>query len=550
MRRSALVAVALTVLVIQGQVPAWADHAIPPAGAGAISTAIARNASVVTGAAFVDGTALIANANAAPGVSLTSFPTHGTTFGILTSGDARFADHPGTFQSTGGGGSFRGANDVTILRVDLSVPAGQDCLSVDFQFLSEEYDNFVGSTFNDAFIAELDDSTWSIDQEDQSIDAPLNFAFDPGSNVISINSTGVASMSHTNGAGTAYDTGNPANPNDTLHGGATALLRASTPVSPGAHSVFLTIFDQGDSAYDSAVFLDNLSLGTTGPGGCQPGATLPPPVVSKTADAVTSAPGGSNGYTITVTNPNDVPVSLDTITDTLPQGFAYIPGSTTGAVTANPVVDGQTLTWQGVEGPVVHVPSNGSISLHFAATVPTVPGEYLNEAGATASGYAVQSTGPTAPVTVTESEPPPPPPPPAQACDPITLEGTGAGETLLGTAGADRIRGLAGRDRIDALGGDDELCGGLGGDYLYGRDGLDTLRGEEGNDRLYGGRGGDVLEGGPGHDAILGGRGPDTILAADGNKDCIVTGRGDDSVTADPFDVVDPKKGCPPGFWL
>jgi hypothetical protein len=59
-----------------------------------------------------------------------------------------------------------------------------------------------------------------------------------------------------------------------------------------------------------------------------------------------------------------------------------------------------------------------------------------------------------------------------------------------------------------------------------------------------------VLEGGPGHDAILGGRGPDTILAADGTKDCIVTGKGTDSVTADAFDVVDPKKGCPPGFWL
>jgi hypothetical protein len=59
-----------------------------------------------------------------------------------------------------------------------------------------------------------------------------------------------------------------------------------------------------------------------------------------------------------------------------------------------------------------------------------------------------------------------------------------------------------------------------------------------------------VLEGGPGHDAILGGRGPDTILAADGTKDCIVTGPGNDSVTADPFDLIDPKKGCPPGFWL
>lgn len=549
MRRALIVAMALMGHVIVAQMPASADHAIAPAGAGAISTAIARNASVVTGAAFVEGTAAMVNANATPGVSLTSFPTHGTTFGILTSGDARFADHPGTFQSTGGGGSFRGANDVTMLRVDVSVPPGQKCLSVDFQFLSEEFDNFVGSEFNDAFIAELDTSNWSIGSNNE-ITAPNNFAFDPSGSVISINSTGVASMSHTNGAGTAYDTGNPANPSDTLHGGATALLRASSPVTPGTHSVFFTIFDQGDSFYDSAVFLDNLSLGTTGAGGCQPGATLPPPVVSKTADNASTVPGGSNGYTITVTNPNDVPVSLDTITDTLPQGFLYTAGSTTGAVTTNPVVDGQALTWQGVEGPLVQIPSNGSISVHFGVTVPSVPGQYLNDARATASGFPIQSTGPTAPITVTEPEPPPLPPPVALPCDPITLEGTGAGETLVGTAGADRIRGLAGRDRVDALGGDDEVCGGPGGDYLYGRDGVDTLRGEEGNDRLYGGRGSDVLEGGPGHDAILGGRGPDTILAADGTTDCIVTGEGNDSVTADPFDVIDPKKGCPPGFWL
>ncbi len=549
MRRVAVVAVVGLCVLAVGQAPAGADHAIAPANAGTIGTAIARVPSVITNAGFVTGTATLGNANAAPSVPLTAFPTHGTAYGILTSGDARFADHPGTFVSEGGGGSFRGANDVTILQVDLTVPAGQNCLSVDFQFLSEEYDNFVGSSFNDAFIAELDTSDWSIGGNNV-ISAPNNFAFDPDGNVISINSTGVASMSHTNGAGTAYDTGDPNNPGDTLHGGATTLLRASTPVTPGAHSVYFSIFDQGDSAYDSAVFLDNLALGATSAGGCQPGASLPPPTVSKTADSPSSAPGGSNGYTIAVTNPNDVAVDLDTITDTLPSGFAYVPGSTTGDVTDDPGVAGQVLTWQSIEGSLVTIPAEGSISLHFGVTIAETPGEYFNEAGATASGFAIQTTGPTASITVTEPEPPPPPPTVAQLCDPVTLEGTGAGDKLVGGVGIDRIRGLAGRDRIDALAGDDELCGGLGGDYLYGRDGLDTLRGEEGNDRLYGGRNGDVLDGGPGHDALIGGRGPDTFLAADGTKDCIVTGRGNDSVTADPFDLVDPKKGCPPGFWL
>lgn len=66
MRRALIVAMALMGHVIVAQMPASADHAIAPAGAGAISTAIARNASVVTGAGFVEGTAAMVNANAAP----------------------------------------------------------------------------------------------------------------------------------------------------------------------------------------------------------------------------------------------------------------------------------------------------------------------------------------------------------------------------------------------------------------------------------------------------------------------------------------------------
>jgi uncharacterized repeat protein (TIGR01451 family) len=538
-RARAVAAVALAIVgAMLGALPAAAVPTLQ-ATAAQVASAISADQAVATGAAYVSQASPVSAA--VYDTALAALPTHGTTFGVLSSGDAANVDDPGSFASTtNGGGNVRGNSDldVTILRVDVAVSAGRNCLSFDFQFLSEEFPNFVGGSVNDAFVAELDTSTWTTDQSE--IIAPNNFAFGPDGQVISINSTGVAGMSAANGAGTSFDGGSE-------QGGATQLLRASTPITPGSHSVYFSIFDQGDTVYDSAVFLDNLALGTTGAGGCQPGATLPPPTVSKTADAATTAPGGSNGYTITVTNPNDVPVSLDTITDTLPAGFAYVAGSTSGAVTGNPSVAGQTLTWQALEGSLVQVPANGSISLHFGVTVAGQPGEYFNEAGATASGFSIGLTGPVAPVTVIEVEPPPPP---ALPCDPITLEGTGAGETLLGTAGADRIRGLAGRDRIDALAGDDEACGGPGGDYLYGRDGIDTLRGEEGNDRLFGGRHGDTLEGGPGHDAILGGRGPDTILAADGVKDCIVGGRGNDSVTADAFDVVDPKKGCPPGFWL
>ena len=44
----------------------------------------------------------------------------------------------------------------------------------------------------------------------------------------------------------------------TPFGGATAPLRAKTVVTPGTHTVYLSIFDQGDLALDSAVFVDAL----------------------------------------------------------------------------------------------------------------------------------------------------------------------------------------------------------------------------------------------------------------------------------------------------
>ena len=47
-------------------------------------------------------------------------------------------------------------------------------------------------------------------------------------------------------------------------------------------------------------------------------------VTSKTADSPTSPAGTQNGYTITIKNPNAFPVTVSSITDTLPAGFAYV----------------------------------------------------------------------------------------------------------------------------------------------------------------------------------------------------------------------------------
>jgi len=117
---------------------------------------------------------------------------------------------------------------------------------------------------------------------------------------------------------------------------------------------------------------------------------------TKTADQPQSQPGASNGYTITFTNPEATPVTLNTITDTLSAGFTYLAGTTTGATTSDPAISSQQLTWT---GPFT-IPANGNLQLHFQVQVPATPGLYYNQAGGEAVGNTVTPTGPTAPIQV------------------------------------------------------------------------------------------------------------------------------------------------------
>ncbi|HZX54960.1 MAG TPA: choice-of-anchor L domain-containing protein, partial [Ilumatobacteraceae bacterium] len=207
-----------------------------------LAQAIAADPTVVTGAT------LTSPPNGTPDAIRTTplggYPTNGSSYGIMTSGDANLADgSPGSASASDGGASVRGNTDfdVSILKVDLNVPQGANCLTIDFRFFSTEYPTYVGSPFNDAFIAELDTSDWTTDGS--VITAPHNFAFDPSNDVISINSTGATAMTAGNAAGTGY-------------GGGTAPLHASKVLTAGAHSLYLSIFDQGDEILDSAALLD------------------------------------------------------------------------------------------------------------------------------------------------------------------------------------------------------------------------------------------------------------------------------------------------------
>ena len=216
-------------------------------GAGLLAGAMEEPPSNVTSASF-DAVPSTGTPNAVIDSPLSFFPTDGQKAALITTGDAQLADDPNSSDSSGaddGGASIRGDTDfdVTVLKVGVNVPQGANCLTFDFAFYSDEFPEYVDSSYNDAFIAELDNSTWAT--AGSTITAPNNFAFDPSGDVISINSSGNTSMSAANAAGTTYD-------------GATPLLSASTQVAPGAHNLYLSIFDQGDQVLDSAALLDSL----------------------------------------------------------------------------------------------------------------------------------------------------------------------------------------------------------------------------------------------------------------------------------------------------
>jgi pimeloyl-ACP methyl ester carboxylesterase len=182
---------------------------------------------------------------------LAGFPTSGSDAALLTTGDATLAPTANQFQSSGrnaGGAATRGgtAYDVTVLQLTLDAPVGTTCLSLDFRYLTEEFAEFVGSAYNDGFIAELDRTTWTT--SGSTILAPDNFALDTHGDVISTNTSGADAMSASSAAGTTYD-------------GATQLLRASTMAGPGRHTLYLSIFDQYDAVYDSAALIDNVHFG-------------------------------------------------------------------------------------------------------------------------------------------------------------------------------------------------------------------------------------------------------------------------------------------------
>ena len=76
----------------------------------------------------------------------------------------------------------------------------------------------------------------------------------------------------------------------TPFGGASAPLRAKTAVTPGAHTVYLSMLDQGDHVLDSAVFADALRTTNESSATCVRGSQAIGPGLAITGPASASSP--------------------------------------------------------------------------------------------------------------------------------------------------------------------------------------------------------------------------------------------------------------------
>jgi uncharacterized repeat protein (TIGR01451 family) len=182
----------------------------------------------------------------------------------------------------------------------------------------------------------------------------------------------------------------------------------STTLSQGSYLIGVKATNgQGNITYSYAAPGDIPAIGPTPPNYANPtdpGQVLailtntcgaPPPYAVKSSDAAGPvAPGSPVTFTVTVFNTNASPITVNTVTDSLPAGFTYqsTGAGTLGAPSSTPNPgDTGTLTWT---FPPASVPAGSNRTLIFTCTAPAVAGTYGNSASVTTS-VGTLDTGPT-----------------------------------------------------------------------------------------------------------------------------------------------------------
>jgi plastocyanin len=144
--------------------------------------------------------------------------------------------------------------DACVLEFDMTVAS--DTLKLNYVFGSEEYLEFVGSSFNDVFAFFL---------SGHGITGQVNIATIPGSgDIVAINSVN----QDTNSAYFVYNGNGSDAPFDSLdiyvqYDGLTTVLQARYPVTPDSvYHMKLAVADVADGIFDSGVFLATGALGS------------------------------------------------------------------------------------------------------------------------------------------------------------------------------------------------------------------------------------------------------------------------------------------------
>ncbi len=103
--------------------------------------------------------------------------------------------------------------------------------------------------------------------------------------------------------------------------------------------------------------------------------------ITKTPSNQTVSFGGTANFSIQVVNISSVNVNNISIIDSLPSGFYFTGGSTSGATTNNPSISGNQLTWSNFT-----LTPGSSLIINFRATAPNYPGSFTNSARALFDG--------------------------------------------------------------------------------------------------------------------------------------------------------------------
>ncbi|MCK6586562.1 MAG: hypothetical protein HUU21_32765 [Polyangiaceae bacterium] len=248
-------------------------------GFGASSHALTVNptsdSNVLSSTLLGAGTAVTISSAVYAGAGIASATYSGGPLGIadgilLTSGDALFSLPPSDSGNTSQNNGLPGdplcdalipgftSFDATKLTIAFDLAAGFDGISFQFIFGSEEYPEFVGSSFNDVVGVYLDGVQVAFDDDGNPI--TINGPFFSGGSVIVEPAT------------------------ETEYDGSTSILTTQAPALPGPHILEIVICDAGDMVLDSGVFM----AGLNGCVGANCTGTLPCELIDNDGDGATS----------------------------------------------------------------------------------------------------------------------------------------------------------------------------------------------------------------------------------------------------------------------